>query len=53
MLKPVDTRYWGIRTQLKAALNQPLAGGRGFQERQDQNIHRLARELALYQLPER
>jgi hypothetical protein len=52
-VKSVDRDYWQLRTELKGLLNQPLPGGRGYQEQQDKNIHRLCKAIAEYGTPVR
>jgi len=52
-MKKVDVTYWRYVTELKAELNRPLPGGRGFQHARDKTIHRLCGEIAQYDTPER
>lgn len=40
-------------SELRDVLNQPLPGGRGFQERRDERIQELARQLADAEMPRR
>lgn len=50
--KPVDSEYWKTLQDLKALLEMPLPGGRGFQRQRFQQIHYLCGQLAEYALPD-
>lgn len=45
------TDFTKLCSELRAALNQPLPGGRGYQAARDRQIHRLAGLLAAAPLP--
>lgn len=49
----VTISYWVAITELKALLNMPLPGGRGFQRDRDKRIRQLCKVIADSELPDR